>query len=542
MWYIDVPSTNEPKAIMSEQKGRGTQLLDKAFNIIDIIAESSSRPKVKDLVELTGYSKPTLYRILSMLVQRGVLQVDGRDQAYQIGGMFGEQKQPIPKHPLLIAASDLHLRNLADSTCETVSLAVMENGQASIIMRHGRFLGEQNEAEKSLGVRPAYCTSIGKCLLAFDTQNDSYKQALQQQSFKPLTESTITEKTELERQLKQILMRGYATEYNEIIDGVSCIAVPIFDHDNQLVAAISVSTPSFRLSKQRELYLFDILTLTARKVASLIYKLSATDWTPNTINNFQHSWPTKVFDPTHIEKGSDGLLFADRYASTVFSIQSKGNLQRIWQGKEQLTGCGELAGHLIISTADRLFNADSDELLYQSNNGHILWSKQSDDGHVWLHTEYNGLFKLIYLNLQNNREFEISLTERIIAITDTPDKSVYCLNNSNQIYKIADKGNILATPQLALTVSEREFGEAVCLTADANNHLWVATENSWELVQFVQKGEHSVTRTVPIPVCTARSVLFEGNEITVIGGRYLGLDRKFVTASQESDVFRLKLD
>ncbi len=527
---------------MSEQKGRGTQLLDKAFNIIDIIAESSSRPKVKDLVELTGYSKPTLYRILSMLVQRGVLQVDGRDQAYQIGGMFGEQKQSLPKHPLLIAASDLHLRNLANTTCETVSLAVMENGQASIIMRHGRFLGEQNDAEKSLGVRPAYCTSIGKCLLAFASQNDSYKQALQQQSFKPLTESTITQKAVLERQLQQVLMRGYATEYNEIIDGVSCIAVPIFDHDNELVAAISISTPSFRLSKQRELYLFDILTLTARKVASLIYKLSATDWTPNTFNNYQYCWPTKVLEPTHIERSGNGLLFADRYASTVFCIQPKGGLKRIWQGKEQITGCSAFAENLIISTSDRLFNASSDEIVYQSNDANILWSKQSDETHVWLHTEQNGLFKLIYLNLQNNREFEINLKERIISLTDTPDKSVFCLNNNNQIYKVADKGNILASPQSALTVSEREFGEAVCLTSDANSHLWVATENSWELVQFVQTKEQLETRTIPIPVCTARSVLFNENEIIVIGGRYLGLDRKFVTTNQESDVFSLQLD
>jgi DNA-binding IclR family transcriptional regulator len=95
---------------------------------------------------------------------------------------------------------------------------------------------------------PMYCTGIGKAALAF--LPEAYQQDyLRRVPLKPLTPNTITEPTELRRELACIRKQGYAVDRQERELGIQCVAAPVRAADGRLVAAISISGASTEIAE-----------------------------------------------------------------------------------------------------------------------------------------------------------------------------------------------------------------------------------------------------------------------------------------------------
>ena len=97
-------------------------------------------------------------------------------------------------------------------------------------------------------ILPAYCTGLGKTLLAFRPEEEVAAWASTQR-FPPLTPNTITSAKKLLKDLREIRERGYGLDIEEREKGVCCIAAPIRNHTGDVVAAISVAGPSQRMPK-----------------------------------------------------------------------------------------------------------------------------------------------------------------------------------------------------------------------------------------------------------------------------------------------------
>ncbi len=95
---------------------------------------------------------------------------------------------------------------------------------------------------------PAYCTGLGKALLAYRPEADVSAWAATQ-TFARHTPTTITSATRLLEDLRGIRARGYAVDEQEREPGVRCIAAPVRDHHAEVVAAISVAGPSARMPR-----------------------------------------------------------------------------------------------------------------------------------------------------------------------------------------------------------------------------------------------------------------------------------------------------
>jgi DNA-binding IclR family transcriptional regulator len=93
---------------------------------------------------------------------------------------------------------------------------------------------------------PAYCTSLGKTLLAF-LSADALEGWLDTQAFKPMTPDTITSPRRLLKELRVIRERGYAVDEQEHEIGVRCVAAPVWNHSREVVAAVSVAGPADRM-------------------------------------------------------------------------------------------------------------------------------------------------------------------------------------------------------------------------------------------------------------------------------------------------------
>jgi len=128
---------------------------------------------------------------------------------------------------------------------ETVNLAVLSGTEILYL--------DKVDSPRSVGVmskigqrNPVYCTSLGKSLLAFQSEEEQAR-IMAEIEFRPLTPHTITSRKEFLKEMKQIRLQGYALDWREIEEDVECIAAPIRNHIGNPVAAISISGPQKKI-------------------------------------------------------------------------------------------------------------------------------------------------------------------------------------------------------------------------------------------------------------------------------------------------------
>jgi DNA-binding IclR family transcriptional regulator len=98
---------------------------------------------------------------------------------------------------------------------------------------------------------PLYCTAVGKALLAglpADERDDMLRRALAAYDYRRFTANALVDVASLTAHLDRVAAQGYALDSEEYEQGVTCVAAPIRDHEGRVVAACSVSGPTFRLA------------------------------------------------------------------------------------------------------------------------------------------------------------------------------------------------------------------------------------------------------------------------------------------------------
>jgi DNA-binding IclR family transcriptional regulator len=98
-------------------------------------------------------------------------------------------------------------------------------------------------------VRPAHCTALGKIILA-SLRPDQLKRFLERVDMKPSTEKSITDVAVLLREIAEIRRTGIAFDDGEFNPEVRCVAVPVTDFTGQVIGALGISGPIWRLSNQ----------------------------------------------------------------------------------------------------------------------------------------------------------------------------------------------------------------------------------------------------------------------------------------------------
>jgi IclR family KDG regulon transcriptional repressor len=216
----------------------------KALDLLSAFSVRESRLSLADLAARTGIPRPTAFRLLTTLEQAGfVTKVNGE---YQPGIKCFVLGNVVAANLDLREKAQAHLERLRDVTGETVHLAVLDQWQVLYV--------ERLQSPHPIGfmrsrigaIVPAYCTSLGKTLLAFLPAND-VEAWLRTQTLKTMTPGTITSQRRLLKELREIRKRGYGLDEQEHELGVRCIAAPIRDHGGEVVAAISIAGPADRM-------------------------------------------------------------------------------------------------------------------------------------------------------------------------------------------------------------------------------------------------------------------------------------------------------
>jgi IclR family acetate operon transcriptional repressor len=234
----------------------GTQAIDRAGQVLVRVVESARPLAVGELAELTGLPKSTTSRVVAALERQGLVQRAG---GLRPGPVLLRLAQRGVPEATLVELTDDALRVLAEGSGETINLAVATPlGVEHLAQRDSRhFVGGTNWVGRGV---PLHATANGKVFLA-------YGAAPIPDALKRLTPRTITDRARLESELDRIRARGYASAIDELELGLSAVAAPVDGASGDVVAALSISGPTFRLTRRRIALLAPALLEQARALS-----------------------------------------------------------------------------------------------------------------------------------------------------------------------------------------------------------------------------------------------------------------------------------
>jgi DNA-binding IclR family transcriptional regulator len=221
------------------------QVLERAFNLMDVLLEARTPLSLETLVARTGMPKSTVFRIISNLIRYGYLCET--DDGYWLGLKMISFGQAVDERLDVRSVAAPYLSALRDKTNETVYLATLNQDWA--VMYLDKYPSRQlvGVTLHAVGMTiELYCTALGKVLAAYHPESDVQKW-LQTHELTPRTPHTITDPQAFLAELQAIRHRGYGLDNAERSLSIRCIAVPIRNAYGKVIAAMSVAGPAERM-------------------------------------------------------------------------------------------------------------------------------------------------------------------------------------------------------------------------------------------------------------------------------------------------------
>jgi DNA-binding IclR family transcriptional regulator len=299
----------------------GTQLLDRALDLVDLVERSEQRLTAGSIAHASGYSKPTVNRILAALVRRGFLAIDRRDQSYELGVRFTQLAAALRRSHDLVTIVEGHLIDLSSRSGETVSLGVPETTAVRLVGRYHMGL-ETVPGGPTGSRRPYHASAIGKAILSGMSEKLALRQ-INRNNLERFTDHTLLDRGQLFADLQLTRARGYALDNEEIVTGVCCVAVPLYAADGTVIAALSLAAPAHRMTAQRVdkvVAALNVIAKTARE------RLSAPARTQRSIDGMTCLHLGGLFHPVAMATAAGQIRVIDAAAPALHTFSGEGAL------------------------------------------------------------------------------------------------------------------------------------------------------------------------------------------------------------------------
>lgn len=220
-------------------------VLERGLDLLDRLADLGDA-SVADLARRVGTDPSQAHRALRVLQQRGYVEQDSGTKRYRLSGRIMEMASSQLKRIDVRAEAQPILRGLADMTTHTAHLAILSR-QYAVIIDRARGASAVSVNIEMGEIAPLHATALGKALLAH-LDAPMIDTVLAGIDRTPLTAHTVLSEGELRARLTEIRACGYATDDEEAFEGVRCVAAPVFNWTDRVVAAIGVSGPAWLIS------------------------------------------------------------------------------------------------------------------------------------------------------------------------------------------------------------------------------------------------------------------------------------------------------
>ena len=224
------------------------QSLGRAFAILEEVARHREGIGLADLSKRVGLHNSTTFHLVKTMVSLGYIRQEKDSKRYRVGRpLFALAASSLDEIEMVNVATPV-LEDLSRETGESSHFAV-RMGDAVVVIARTSGPGAFQLTDRVGVVRPAHCTALGKVILA-SLRSDQLQRFLERIELKPSTEKSITEVSVLLREIEEIRRSGIAFDDGEFNIEVRCVAVPVRDFTGQIIGALGISGPIWRLSIQ----------------------------------------------------------------------------------------------------------------------------------------------------------------------------------------------------------------------------------------------------------------------------------------------------
>lgn len=228
--------------------GNAVRSVDRAAALLLALGESQGEVGVTELARRLGLHKSTASRLLATLEKRGLVEQDDESGKYRLGLVVIRLAEKAERTLDLRGLGMPELERLARLTHETTGLGVLDGDNVLTVA--------QADGPNLIAVgdwtgrtTPLHCVASGKVLLAALAEREVLW--IVRRGLRAFTERTLVELEPLLEELARVRRRGYATAFGEYEDGMNGVAAPVHDARGNVVAAVYVWGPSFRVTPVR---------------------------------------------------------------------------------------------------------------------------------------------------------------------------------------------------------------------------------------------------------------------------------------------------
>jgi len=245
----------------------------RAFLLLELIANADQPATLEELTRSSGLPKPSVYRILQLLIRGELVEREASAKRYVVGRRVGALSLAVQMHSPLRRERHAILSQLVDEIGETCNFTMLDGNEAVYLDR------VETSAIVRLHMRigsrvPLHCTASGKLFLAH-LPPSSARRLLRASPLKRYTERTITGVDALERELGRIRASGIGTDSGEFLDGSVCLAVPVVDPRGRVCAAVAVHGPAPRMSLRKGYAFLPAMRRAAAAIAATLAPAAA---------------------------------------------------------------------------------------------------------------------------------------------------------------------------------------------------------------------------------------------------------------------------
>jgi IclR family pca regulon transcriptional regulator len=227
----------------STRRTTWSQSLERGLAILSTFGSDRSTIGVSELSRELGLSRSTTHRYIATLTSLGYLQQDAETKRYRLGPRVLDLGFAAINSMDIREISVPHLQALSDATGFTVNLAILDGPDVVYIERCRTSRSGQRQIDLNLHVGsrlPAYCTGLGKALLAF-LPEQRFEEILDQADLVARGPNTITDRAALRAEMERVRTTGLAVNNEELAYGLRSIAAPIRSTSGDVVAALNLA-------------------------------------------------------------------------------------------------------------------------------------------------------------------------------------------------------------------------------------------------------------------------------------------------------------
>jgi IclR family pca regulon transcriptional regulator len=225
------------------REGTHSQSLERGLAILSSFTTARPLLGVSELAREVGLNRSTTHRYVATLAALGYLEQDAATRRYRLGPRVVNLGFSALSSMDLREVAAPHLQRLSDETGHTVNMAVLDGVDIVYIDRCRSSRQGQREIDLNLHVGsrlPAYCTSMGKVLLAF-LPPDRLAETLRRIEFARRGPNTLASRTALAAELERVRVDGLAVNNEELAYGLRSIAAPVRSQSGEVTAAINLA-------------------------------------------------------------------------------------------------------------------------------------------------------------------------------------------------------------------------------------------------------------------------------------------------------------